>query len=101
MSEEVVEEEVTEEVVEEEMAEEVPATDAPVADVVETPVVDEAAIMAIIQPKLDELYQIIGELKAEIETSEAGEESVEEIAMNRHELSFQHKFSALTNFLKK
>jgi len=64
MSEEVVIEE--KEVIEEELVEEVPVEVAPVS-------VDEKAVIAIVQPMIDNLLAIIAELKSEIEQSEAPE----------------------------
>lgn len=47
--------------------------------------VDEAAVMAIIQPKLDEIYKVLAELKTLIESDveeDITEEIVEEVKMN-------------------
>jgi len=70
--------------VEEEMAE-VPVeevVEAPVEEVapVEAPALDEAAILAIVQPKLDELYKVIAEIKTLIE-ADAAEDVAEEVVM--------------------
>ena len=49
-----------------------PVVDAPVDVPVDAPVVDnkeEALILAVIQPKLDELYKVIADLKTLVETS--------------------------------
>lgn len=81
---------------EEVVAAEVPAeTPAPEAEV--TPTIDEATVMSILQPKLDEIYAMIADLKAQI----AGKEDVqEEITEDKIEMSVNQKFSTVMNFLK-
>jgi len=63
------------------------------------PVVDEEAILLIIQPKLDEIYQMIAEIKSAMEM-DIEEEVVEEVKMSKQE-AFKHNFKAITNFLSK
>jgi len=63
------------------------------------PIADEAAILAVIQPKLDEIYQMIADLKAAIEM-DVEEDVVEEVMMSKQE-AFKHNFAAITNFLSK
>jgi hypothetical protein len=77
------EEPAAEEVVEEVMAEE-PVAEEVAEEVIEEAVgeIDEAAILAIIQPKLDELYAVIAELKTLVETSQVGETSTETVEMS-------------------
>lgn len=72
--EEVAAEEVVEVVAAEEpvVVEEVPVVEAPVATA------DEAAILAVIQPKLDELYKVIADLKTLIE-ADAAEDVAEDV----------------------
>lgn len=72
-------EETVDETVEEEMAE--PAVQ---------PVLDEAAILAIIQPKLDELYSVIAELKNAIEI-----EDETEVEMKKETFSLAEAFANL------
>lgn len=63
--------------------------DAPVVDVVEeTPAegsIDEAKVMEIIQPKLDEIYSVIAELKTLIETANVSNEPAVDVTMSHNE----------------
>lgn len=72
----------------EEMAkpEETPEEEAPVveAPVEEESSVDEAAILAVVQPKFDEILAVIAELKTKIETADSTKEP-EEVAMDGKE----------------
>lgn len=61
----------------EEVIVETPVVDVPVAG----PVLDEAAILAIIQPKLDEIYKAIAEIKTLVE-ADAAEDVTEEAAVS-------------------
>jgi hypothetical protein len=61
--------------------------------------VDEAAVMAILQPKLDEVYTMIAELKALLATKEDVE--VEEEVVAPVAMSANQKFSEVMNFLNK
>jgi hypothetical protein len=63
------------------------------------PVADEAAILAILQPKLDEIYQMIADLKAAVDM-DVEEDVIEEVQMSKQE-AFKHNFIAITNFLSK
>ena len=68
-----------EEVVTEELAEpaEAPSEPAPAETPVAETAIDEAAVMAIVQPKLDELYKVIAEIKTLIE-ADSVEDSTED-----------------------
>jgi len=79
VAEEVLEEK--EEVKEEELVEDVivgeaPVAEAPIAEPAPVNSTDEAAILAVIQPKLDEILAIIAELKTQVENKDVVEESV-------------------------
>lgn len=71
-----------EEVVTEELAEptpaEAPSEPAPAEAPAAEAAIDEAAVMAIVQPKLDELYKVIAEIKTLIE-ADSVEDSIEEV----------------------
>lgn len=69
-----------EEVVTEELAEpaEAPSEPAPAETPVAETAIDEAAVMAIVQPKLDELYKVIAEIKTLIE-ADSIEDSTEDV----------------------
>lgn len=100
-TEEVVEEVLAEDVVEETVVAEEELAEDVIEEVVEEelavdPIVDEVAILAIIQPKLDEIYDMIAEIKSALETEEAAEDVVESVEMSIHS-----RFAAVTNFLKK
>ncbi len=61
-----------------------PATDAPAATETkpaDAPAIDEAAILAVVQPKLDELYKIIADLKTIIEQDVAEDATETDVAM--------------------
>jgi hypothetical protein len=88
VEEEVKEEEMAEEVVEEEVKEEKLAVD---------PVADEEAILAIIQPKIDEVLALIAEVKAMIPAVEEKEEE-EEVAMTK--MSAHETLKSFMNFTK-
>ena len=92
-------EEVIEEVALEEVIEEVALEEVIEEELAVDPIVDEAVILEILQPKLDEIYEMIAELKAAMEM-DVKEESVEEVQMSKQE-AFKHSFSAITNFLSK
>lgn len=81
--------------VEEKAAEVAPVVEAPVA---ETPTAtpDEAAILAIIQPKLDEIYQMIAGIKAE------HEEIVEPVVapMTQTKMSIHDRFAEVMKLSK-
>ena len=92
-----------------EPAEEVKAADAPVDEIkpedkpveevkAAEPVLDEAAILAIIQPKLDELYKIIADLKVGKEKTE--EDTTVEVEIPKTEMSIHERFSAISKFNK-
>jgi hypothetical protein len=74
-------------VAEEAIVEEVVAEVAPVASAI-----DEAAVMAIIQPKLDELIAIIAELKSKVE--EDSIEDIVEVAMTTKPATLADGFAA-------
>jgi hypothetical protein len=58
--------------------------------------INEDELMAIIQPKLDEIYKMIADLSADTEEEPAEEVMEEEVKMRVNE-----RFSHVTNFLKK
>ncbi len=97
--EEVKEEEIKAEV-EEKPEEEVKAEEVITEEKVEEKLaIDEAELMAILQPKFDEIYKMIADLKAEDaidEVSEGEAPSQEQVQMSIHD-----KFSAVNNFLKR
>jgi hypothetical protein len=99
--EEVKEEEVKEEIKAEEETpeEEVKAEEAITEEKVEEKLaIDETELMTILQPKFDEIYKMIADLKAEEAVDEVSEEETpdEQIQMTIHD-----KFSAVNNFLKR
>jgi len=73
--------------VEEAMAEEPVAEEAPVEEVVEETIneIDEAAILKVVQPKLDELMAVIAELKTMVESMNITEPTTEEVEMSAAE----------------
>lgn len=83
-----------EETPEEVVMAEVPVTDPTVP--VTTPTLDEAAILAIIQPKLDEIYKAIADLKAEDDAEDVAE--VDEEMMKECKMSLIDKFATLKKF---
>lgn len=86
-------------VVEDAPADEVAVTaaeDAPVVE--ETPAegaIDEAMVIGIVQPKLDEIYSVIAELKTMIEAMNITDATTEDIVMSQEE-----KFKTMLNKLK-
>lgn len=73
-------------VVEEVMAEDAPvAPEAPAAEAPSVGEIDEAAILAIVQPKLDEMMQVIAELKTMVESMNIVEPATEEVEMSAAE----------------
>lgn len=106
MAEVPVEEEVTEEVameeevVEEEVVEEEMSSDAPATEMAIDPAADAEAILAIVNPILEERFkevlQLIADLRNEI-TDSTEDSPEEEVQM---ELSGMQRFSNITNFLK-
>ena len=80
-------EEVVEEVVEEEMAEDMP-TDAPT--------ITDEQILKVVQPKLDELIDLIAEVKGMITTEEVEEEA--EVEMSK--MSAHDRLKSFMNFNK-
>jgi hypothetical protein len=84
--------------------EEKPTEEKPVEAAVETPVVDapkgaadEASILAVIQPKLDEIYKMIADLKAAGST----EEIVEDVVMAANvKMSIHDRFSKVMELYK-
>lgn len=95
--EEVVEEAAVELAIEEEVPVELAAEEVPAEDVIEAKLaLDEAEVMAIVQPKLDELIQMIADLKAALIEEEVSEgDIVVEPAM----LSLQEKFERAMRFI--
>lgn len=65
-----------------------------VAPVVEAPasIMDEAAILAIVQPKFDEIYKVIAEIKTLIEAEQADEIVEEVMSTKSSEFKFRHLF---------
>lgn len=105
MAEEVVSEEVVlEEVIEEEVIEEKMEINVePNAELAPNPgqeeirmAIDETELMAIMQPKLDEIYGVIADLKAYIESEETPQEESTEVKMSAHQT-----FNEVMNFLNK
>lgn len=105
MAEEVVLEEVVlEEVIEEEVIEEKMEINVePNAELAPNPgqeeirmAIDETELMAIMQPKLDEIYGVIADLKAYIESEETPQEESTEVKMSAHQT-----FNEVMNFLNK
>jgi len=94
---EVVEEVALEEVVEDEVVEEVALEEVVEEELAVDTVVDADAVLAIVQPKLDEIYDMLSELKAAMEVS--NDDEVIEEGIN--EMGFSNKYSTLRNFLKK
>jgi hypothetical protein len=93
--------------------EEVPAEEMPIEEMAVEPVVEpvavvepvvatptamptEAEILAIIQPKLDEIYKIIADLKAE----EVSEEIVVPVDMTKTKMSIHDRFSQVMKISK-
>lgn len=76
--------------VEEKMADAIPV-DAPVADVapVEEAKIDEAQIMAIVQPKLDEIYKLLAELKTQVEADATEDVTEDATEMKKTKMSSQ------------
>jgi uncharacterized Zn finger protein (UPF0148 family) len=68
----------------------------PVAEAV--PAIDEAKVMELVQPKFDELYSMIAELKTMIETAEIEDEVMD---MKETKLSKTQTVLAMVNQLKK
>lgn len=64
----------------------------------EVPAIDEAAILSIVQPKLDEIYAKIAELQALLQKEEADEEEVETTEL---EMSVHQKFVEALKFVNK
>ena len=60
-------------------------------------VVDEAELMAILQPKFEEIYKMIADIKSGMED----EEVAEEVAPEEVQMSVSERFSQVQNFLKK
>jgi hypothetical protein len=81
--EEVVEEKMSEEVVEETKMEDVKPAEVVEEKMTEVATLDETAILAIIQPKLDEIYKMIADLKAEEVTEELI--PTQEVKMSAHQ----------------
>ena len=81
---------------EEVKAEEVEVAVEPVAEAVAT--LDEAKVMELVQPKFDELYSMIAELKTMIETAEIEDEVMD---MKETKLSKTQTVLAMVNKLKK
>lgn len=75
-----------------------PTTDAPVTDNPGKPSLDEAAVLSIIQPKLDEIYKMLADMKtadaAEDTTEDVGADVPMEVKMNVHE-----RFGLLQKFI--
>lgn len=94
MAEEVVEEEVKEEAMAEEVVEEEVVEEEKMAV---DPVADEEAILAIIQPKIDEVLALIAEVKSMIPAVEEKEEE-EEVAMTK--MSAHETLKSFMNFTK-
>ena len=95
MTEEVVEEVTEETVVEEEMSTDTVVEETVVEEKMAVdPVIDAEAVLAIIKPKLDEIYKMIGEIKNE----DVIEEVIEEIPV---QLSVNEKFAAFAAFSKR
>ena len=75
-------------------------TDAPATEEAK---VDEVAILAIVQPKLDEIYKMIAELKNQLandESDEAAEDESETTSPENVKMSVNEKFSILSKFIK-
>lgn len=64
------------------------------------PELDAEAILAIIQPKLEEIYKMIGDLKAGMSVEDDVEEVIEEVKLSSQEIPLSQKFTNLINFLK-
>lgn len=105
MAEEVVSEEVVmAEVTEEEVIEEKMEINVePNAELAPNPgqeeirmAIDETELMAIMQPKLDEIYGVIADLKAYMESEETPQELSTEVKMSAHQT-----FNEVMNFLNK
>lgn len=75
----------------EEMAEVLPVNEAPVPVAA---AIDEAAVIAIIQPKLDEIYRALAEIKTMVE-ADASEDIVEEVVMKSQLPSLSRLFSSI------
>jgi len=81
----------------EEPAEEEKLAEAPVAPAeTESPAIDETLILSVLQPKLDEIYQMIADLKAQEVVEEATELNPTEVKM-----SAIQKFTNVNKFLSK
>src|SRR3972149_515712 len=87
---------VEEPVVEEEPVEEKLAEPSIEEKPIEAPVIDEAKILAIIQPKLDEIYKLIADLKAEEITTE----DTTEVTPVETKMSIHDKFAAVMQLVK-
>jgi len=101
--EEIVEEEKLEEVKEEVIEEKMEINVEPNAELAPNPgqeeikmAIDENELMAIMQPKLDEIYGVIADLKAYMESEETPQEESTEVKMSAHQT-----FNEVMNFLKK
>jgi len=101
--EEVVMEEELEEVKEEVIEQEMEINVEPNAELAPNPgqeeikmAIDENELMAIMQPKLDEIYGVIADLKAYIESEETPQEESTEVKMSAHQT-----FNEVMNFLNK
>ena len=78
-----------------EMAEALPVNEAPVPVAA---AIDEAAVIAIIQPKLDEIYRALAEIKTMVEadaSEDVTEDVVEEVVMKSQLPSLSRLFSAM------
>ena len=91
-----IEEEVkAEEVIEEKVEEEIKAEEV-IEETKTEMAIDEAEVMTILQPKLDEIYKMIADLTAKLEDKESIEEVIETpVAMNIHQ-----KFSNVMDMIK-
>lgn len=58
--------------------------------------IDEAELMTILQPKFDEIYSLIADLKSALDSEEVSEEVVEE----KIELTVHQKFAQVADFIK-
>lgn len=89
-----------EEIIEEvKMAEEVIVEEVPVVEEESPMTIDETKVLQILQPKLDEIYQMIADLKVELEgkVNIIEEKKIEDVQMSAHE-----RFSSvMTEYSKK
>jgi hypothetical protein len=96
VKEEVKEEVTLEEVIEEEVSVEAPV-EAPIEDV--KMVIDETELLTILQPKFDEIYGLIADLKSALDAEnemETEAERTEEVTFTTHQ-----KYSAVVDWLQK